>query len=169
MPTVNRSLTAVLLILAVFSVGCSSSNVVATLDATVAAAETAVTIIESTGGIDHHQALLIQSYLGNVGAAASIAATELASTDSVAKKAQVIIAAFDRAVIATNVLNQLPPAIQAAIQGVVSAVQAFLQTVVPAKSVSLTGNPKLGSQNAAKLKIIRERGVKLSTVILHVK
>lgn len=172
MPTINRSFAAplaVLLILALFSAGCSSSNVVTTLDAAVAAAEVAVTIIETTGGITQAQAVTIETYLQAVGSASSIASTELATNDSATRKAQVIIAAFDKAVISTNALNQLPPAISGAIQAVIAAVQSFLQTISPAVKTAKLGAVKLNAQEAARLSGIHTRGYMLSRHTLHTK
>lgn len=107
--------------------GCSSSSVIDALNATVAAADAAVTALEVSGVINPIVGQSVVGYLNSVTKASEEAATELASTDSSAVKATTIADDFAQAVMPD--LTQAPVGVRAAIAAVDAAIKAFLASV----------------------------------------
>ncbi len=103
-------------------IGCSPSQVVATLQAVVVATEAAVAALSASGVVIPSS---VMAYLQAVNTATGCASTEIASTDTDAQKAVKIAACFTSAV-KPVVPAGTPALIVGVIQSVDAAVAAFL-------------------------------------------
>lgn len=150
------SAAALVCLLSLCTVACSSSNLVPLLDATVSAADAAVAELASSGTIDPAAAQKITNYLGQVATAASEASTELASSDSTAVKTEKITADF-AAIVVPDVAN-LSPALAASIRAVDAAVQAFVSALTSANAqIEAHGvqNAQIGVRDRLRLEAIK--------------
>jgi hypothetical protein len=149
--------------------GCGVSNVTTTLEIVITSAETAVGVLGATGTIPPAVVTQVDTYLTLVSQATSFAATELASSDSSAVKADKIIAQF-----ASISAPILPPGIAqtivAVIQAVANAVANFLNTIQPAATTgihraSIPSSIKISSADKNTLSQIKLRADALTLKI----
>ena len=117
-----KRILALALVLAL--VGCTTNQVLATLDAAVIASELAVTALAANGQISQENAAIVMSALSPIPDAASQIVAELASTDPDAIKAGKV-AAITAGVVAG--LQGLPPNVQVYVQAALAAWQKFLK------------------------------------------
>jgi hypothetical protein len=165
---VKRSANQTVLVAAVlFTVllsACSSSQIVASLEAVVAAAELAVPVIGAAGGIPPQTSAVIVSYLQAVGLATGKASVILAGTGTAAEKSAAIVAAFAQ-VAALNLPPGTPAEIVAVINGVSQAVINFLSPFNPPATAARVGlNWKLSGRDKAKLADLKARSDEISKV-----
>ncbi len=124
-------LTAVALALA-FLMGCTQNQILATLEASVAATETLVAALQVAGKIDPSIANEIENAIASLPAAFRETASELSSMDAEAAKAAKIASYYATTVAALQVL---PPEAQTYASAISASIHAFLaglpQTEVP--------------------------------------
>ena len=118
--------TLILALLALF--GCTSSQVLVTLEASVAATEALVASLAATGNMSPATAAEITAAIVGLPAAFQGTSAELATTDPAgikyAKIALLYAPTLER-------LKVLPPAAQAIVSAVVSAIGNFLNSIAP--------------------------------------
>lgn len=148
------------------STACSpSSALVVSLNAIEAAAEAAVPVLTISGTIPAPLAPLVSAYLGSVSAAVNETVTELQSTDTAARKAQVIEGYWATAVIPN--LTGAPVNVVAIIQAVDASVKAFLGQLNPvagtfaAHAIQANAMPALTRGDRSALNNIAKRAHKL--------
>ncbi|MGH7484617.1 MAG: hypothetical protein ACREMY_03300 [bacterium] len=160
-------LAAVLAALALLLAACGTSSVVTALEAVVATAETAVSVLSATGQIPAPVATEINIYLGDVGTAAAFAASELASTDSTAVKVTKIIQQFSM-IAAPSLPPGTAQTIIAVVQAVTTAIAKFLAQITPAVTAKRAAviPPKItiSSSDARKLLSLRTRALAIAAV-----
>jgi hypothetical protein len=133
---------ALLVLIGIFLVACSSGTVIMALEAAVSAAEVAIPVVAGAVGLPPATLSTIMSYLQAVSEATSQASTILASTTTTsAQKSAAILQAF---VTASKALN-LPPGTSTEVVSVVNAVATavanFLTNFANAKPVPVTAKP----------------------------
>ncbi len=116
------NLTATALALA-FLMGCTQNQILATLEASVAATETLVAALQVAGKIDTSVASEIESAIAGLPAAFRETASELSSMDAEAAKAAKIASYYASTVAALEVL---PPEAQAYASAISASIHAFL-------------------------------------------
>ena len=124
MKTLTLKISAVALA-AVMIVGCSSSQILVTLEASVAAAEV---LINTLPGIDPALRVSISAAISELPVAFQGTQAELATTDSAGVKFAKISVLY--AGVLAN-LKALPPAAQVYVSAIVSAINIFLQAITP--------------------------------------
>jgi hypothetical protein len=122
---------ALLLVVAVVICACAPGQVVATLEAVIAAVEVALPLVMQGSGLPADQQAKITAYVSAVANATSQAAAELASADSGQVKAARVTAIF-----AGITAPMLPPGtaqrVVSVVASVANAVAKFLVQVQPA-------------------------------------
>ena len=126
--------TLILALLALF--GCTSSQVLVTLEASVAATEALVVSLAATGNMSPVTAAQITAAIVGLPAAFQGTSDELATTDAAGVKYAKIALLY--APTLAN-LKVLPPAAQAIASAVVSAIGNFLKTLTPAQLLAGSG------------------------------
>lgn len=114
------------------STACSGSTaVLASLKATVVAADAGLAVLSAAGAIPPTAATLAENYLASVSTAVSATATELASSDTVAIKDSKVAEIWAKAVLPD--IPGLPSVVSIALKAVEAAVNTFLgqMNVVP--------------------------------------
>jgi hypothetical protein len=108
--------------------GCTGSDILLTLEASVAASEILVASLATAGKIPAADATPIEAAIADVPAAYTQTSTELASSDAPAVKTLKITAYFANAL---QKLNALPPEAQVYAIPVTQAINAFLNAINP--------------------------------------
>lgn len=125
------------LALSILLTGCKQSSITTNLQLVIAAAETAVSVLEGTGTIPPPVGTLINTYLNAVSEGTVFASMELASTDPQPIKASKIIAKF-----ASIAKPDLPAGtaqnIVTVIEAVANAAAKFLATISTAQTALAT-------------------------------
>ena len=115
-----------------FLMGCTQNQILATLEASVAATETLVAALQVAGRIDPPVANEIENAIAGLPAAFRETASELSSVDSEAAKAAKIASYYASTVAALEVL---PPEAQTYASAISASIRVFLsglpQTEVP--------------------------------------
>jgi len=129
--------------------GCSQNQVLATLEASVGAAETVVQALTGTGKISPGAAQAIESAIANLPAAYEQTAAELSSNDPDAVKA-VKIAGYYASTLAA--LQGVPDDARLYAQAIASSIQAFLATLAqtPIATAHAAGKPPVTAKYDAK-------------------
>jgi hypothetical protein len=109
-------------------IGCTSSQILTTLEASVAAAEALVVTLTATGNMDPVVAAEITAAIVDLPRAFQGTSVELATTDPPAIKYSKIALLY--APTLAN-LRVLPPAAQAIVSTLVAAIEKFLQSIAP--------------------------------------
>lgn len=144
----NRISLASVAIVALALISCSSSQIIATLEDVVTAAEIAVTVIGAATGLPANTSAQIVTYLQAVSTATGQASVILAGAGTSAEKAARIVAAFAR-IAALNLPAGTPAQIVAVVRGVGQAVATFLlnfpSNAAPTVPVSATARLQLSN------------------------
>jgi len=146
------ALTILCAALFTFTQACQTSTVITNLNAVIAAAQTALGILESSGQIPVGQANVIAGYLANVSVAATEAATELQSNDPTPVKVSTITHFFATSVM-TNI-QSFPPALIGPVQAVDGAIRVFL--------ASIGSQPPVAGRKATTLSVLVPDHIKIS-------
>ena len=112
-------------------VGCTQAQVLASLEASVAATETLVASLEVAGKVSPSIADEIESAIADLPAAFQETAAELSSTDNAAAKATKIGAYYTATIVA---LQALPQEAQIYASAISASIQAFLTALQPAEA-----------------------------------
>lgn len=120
-------MTAVLIFCLAFG-GCTSNQVLVTLEASVAATEVLVASLAASGKIDPNTAAQIENAIVGLPVAFQGTSTELATTDPPGVKYAKIALLYAPTLTA---LNALPPTARAYASAVVAAIQSFLHAIQP--------------------------------------
>jgi hypothetical protein len=136
-------LTAMALALALLT-GCTQSQVLATLEASVAATEALVAGLQTGGKIAPGVATELEAAVAGLPAAYRETAAELASTDAAAAKAFKIAGYYASTVAA---LQALPPDARPYAAAIAASIQAFLN------SVQQTAQPELLSAAPVRARV----------------
>lgn len=150
--------------------GCSQDQVLASLEASVAATEALVVTLQATGQMNPTTASEIESAIAGLPAAFRETATELSSNDNDAEKAVKISGYYDSTIAALQVL---PPDARAYASAISASIQAFLSGLRRAQVVrSVTPQPADGKPDSKRLKAISRRaailGLQLGDLKLQV-
>jgi hypothetical protein len=161
-------LTAAALAMA-FLMGCTQSQVLATLEASVAATETLVAALQVAGNIDPAVANEIENAIASLPAAYRETAAELASPDADGTKS-VKIASYYASTVAS--LQVLPPEAQIYASAISSSIQAFLSDLPQTKdgrALAPAGKATVTRFDAKKLNAISRRADALDTQLTELK
>ena len=140
-------LTAVALALA-FLTGCTQNQILATLEASVAATETLVSALQAGGKIDPTVASAIEGAVAGLPAAFQETAAELASADVQALKAAKIAGYYASTEAA---LRALPPAAQVYASAISASIDAFLSQLPQGQSThAMASRANVSSAPAAR-------------------
>jgi hypothetical protein len=112
-------------------VGCTQAQVLASLEASVAATETLVASLEVAGKISPATADEIETAIADLPAAFQETAAELSSSDSAAARAVKIAEYYSATIVA---LQALPPEAQVYASAISASIQAFLSALQPAQA-----------------------------------
>jgi hypothetical protein len=138
-----------------FLVGCGTSQVVSTLDAVVASAQAAVSVLGAAGQIPPGTVALIDTYLKAVSQAAMFASTEINSSDSTAVRITKIVQQFAM-ITAPNLPAGTAQNIVAVIQAVTQAIASFLTNLQPV-GVGTTASIRFSKSDLARLGAIHTK------------
>ena len=155
-----------------FLMGCSQSQILLTLEASVAATEALVATLQQSGKIDPATANAIENAIAGLPAAFQDTAAELSSIDTQAIKTVKITGYYASTLLALKVL---PAEAQAYTAAIVTSIQIFLsslpQTAQANRSLSPT-NAKAATAaqfDATRLKAIGSRATLLRSQITELK
>lgn len=168
MTTKVLKLTAAALALA-FLMGCTQSQILATLEASVAATETLVAALQVAGNIDPAVANEIENAIAALPGAYRETAAELSSVDADATKA-VKIASYYASTVAA--LQVLPPEAQVYAAAISASIEAFLSDLPPAqpaRSVSPAAKTTVTKFDANQLNAISRRADALGVRLTELK
>ena len=143
---------AVCLILCLALGGCSQSNVLTTLESSVAATEILVQSLAIAGKNPQDTANQITTAISALPQAYSETAAELSTTDDAAIKAVKISGYFAATV---SALNSLPPQAQVYAQAISASIQVFLQAVSTGNTALKAGKPVAGTSPALDANTLR--------------
>jgi len=161
-------LTAAALAMA-FLMGCTQSQILATLEASVAATETLVAALQVSGNIDPTIASEIENAIAALPAAYRETAAELASPDADGAKSVKIASYYAPTVAALNVL---PPEAQVYASAISASIQAFLGDLPQTKdgrSLAPAGQGTVTRLDAKKLNAISRRADALGVELNQLK
>ena len=150
--------------------GCSQNQVLASLEASVAATEALVVTLQATGKMSPATASEIESAIAGLPVAFRQTATELTSNDNTAEKALKISGYYASTIAA---LRMLPPDARVYATAITASIQAFLSGLRPAQLVrSVTPEVAREKPDSKRLKALSHRaaflGVQLGGLQLHV-
>lgn len=114
--------------------GCSSNQILITLEASVAAAEVLVASLAASGKIDPNTAAQIENAIVGLPVAFQGTSAELATTDAPGIKYAKIVALY---LPTLNALDALPPTARAYASAVMAAIQSFLRAIQPPPGLKL--------------------------------
>ena len=148
-----------LLIFCLLLSSCSSSQIVATLEAVVSAAEIAIPVIGSAAGLSPQTQTMIVTYLQAVNRATGQASTILSGPGTSAEKAVAIASLFAGVAKGLNLPPGTPTQIINVIQGVANAVMAFLQNFPQSNALKAAApvSMKVSRSDKAKLQSLLSR------------
>ena len=121
-----KTVTAVLLLAVLLMVGCTSSQVISTLESVVSAAEVAIPVIGAATNTPPATINLIVTYLQGVSTASGKASVILSGTGTTAEKSALIVQAFAQVAAGMNLPAGTPTEIVTVINAVAQAVVNFL-------------------------------------------
>jgi hypothetical protein len=161
-------LTAAALAMA-FLMGCTQSQILATLEASVAATETLVAALQVSGNIDPTVANEIENAIAGLPAAYRETAAELASLDADGTKS-IKIASYYASTVAA--LNVLPPEAQVYAAAISASIQAFLSDMPQSKdgrALAPAGRAKVTRFDGKQLSAISQRADALGVELNQLK
>jgi hypothetical protein len=126
----------------VMLVGCTQSQILITLEASVAATEALIATLEVTGKISPATAGAIETAITGLPAAYAETAAELSSTDNAALKAAKIAALYGDTLTA---LKALPPEAQFYAAAITASIHAFLNALSTGAKMLATSKEPLGT------------------------
>lgn len=126
--------------------GCTQDQVLASLEASVAATETLVATLQASGKISPTTASEIENAVAGLPAAFRETTAELASSDSTAAKSAKIAGYYASTIVA---LQTLPPDAQAYASAISASIQAFLTSLTPAQTERSAGPTALSPAKLA--------------------
>jgi hypothetical protein len=144
--------------------GCSQSQILVTLEASVAATEVLVGTLAVTGKIPPDTAVAITGAIAQLPAAYQATTTELASTDSDAIKA-VTIAGYYANTLAS--LQAVPADAQVYATMIAGSIEAFLSTLVQTQGQAVNMSAK--ARTAAKLDANKLQAIHARAMVLGVR
>jgi hypothetical protein len=166
MKTKVVKLTAAALAMA-FLMGCTQSQILATLEASVASTEALVAALQIGGKIDPAIAGEIENAIAELPAAFRQTAAELSSSDSAAARTARIAGYYSATIVA---LRALPPEAQVYASAISASIQAFLSGLQPAQATrSLAGGGKPIRFDAKRLNAIATRATVLGVQLAELK
>ena len=149
-----KIVTSALLILCLALGGCTQSDILTSLEASVAATEAVVVALEMTGKIPPDVASEIENSISTLPDAYKQTTAELASADDATTRALKIASYYATTVAALNVL---PPAAQPYVAAIQASIQAFLSAVstgqkqLTASRPAASAPPKLDARKLAAI------------------
>jgi hypothetical protein len=147
--------------------GCTQEQVLASLEASVAATETLVASLEVAGKISPTIADEIENAIADLPAAFSETAAELSSRDNAAARAAKIAGYYSATVVA---LRALPPEAQVFASAISASIQAFLSGLQPAQATrSPADGAESGRFNEKRLNAIATRAAALGVQLAELK
>jgi hypothetical protein len=166
MKTNANKLTIVALAM-VALMGCTPNQILATLEASVAATESLVASLQIAGKLSPTAANAIENAIAGLPAAYRETAAELASSDNAAVKAAKVTGYYTSTMVA---LKMLPPEAQTYATAISASIQAFLSGLQPAPAVrSFTPGVESGRFDAKRLNAIGCRAVVLGVQLAEQK
>jgi hypothetical protein len=155
----NAKKLTVLIVAMVCLAGCSQQQVLASLEASVAATEVLVGTLQATGRIDSTIASQIESAIAGLPTAYQETAAELSSADSSATKVAKI-SEYYASTIAS--LQALPPDAQVYASAISASIRAFLSGLTPVEDArALERGGESVRLDAKRLKAIGDRAAVL--------
>jgi hypothetical protein len=148
--------TLSILMLLLFTAGCTSNQVITSLDVAVTATEVALPIVAGATGMSPALTASIMTYLQDADQALALAAQEQSSSDSDQVKAAKILAFFASVKIPN--LAGAPAAVVQAIQTIASDIAKYLANYQPTPP-GTSFNLKPSSNDRLKLDGIRARAL----------
>ncbi len=143
--------------------GCTQNQILASLEASVAATEVLIGTLEVTGRISPTVADELQSAIFQLPAAYSQTAAELASNDSAATKAAKVTAYYADTL---TWLNALPPSAQIYAEAISASIEAFLSSLHPADANRMLARGTVVMVNFDS-KSLEEIGVRAASLQTH--
>lgn len=161
-----KLLMTAVLILCLALGGCASNQVLATLQASVAATEALLVTLQIAGKIQPATANAIENALINLPEAYSQTAAELATTEDAAMKAVKISGYF-----ATTIyqLNMLPPDARVYASAITAAINAFLNSLSVGQQALKAGKPGASTSPALDAKSLQEIALRAAKMDLKLK
>jgi hypothetical protein len=152
-----------LLALVVFAalVGCTSNQVLVTLEASVAATETLVASLAANGEIPAETAYEISTAIAGLPTAFQQTKAELDTTDSAALKSTKIALLY---IPTLQAIDSLPPGARAYAVAISAAIQSFLKAITPA-TTGLQASPTSPAIDIGSYKHLDDRIFELTDKI----
>jgi hypothetical protein len=151
----------------VLLVGCSQSQILASLESSVAATEVLVVTLQAAGKISPTVADEIENAIAGLPAAYRETAAELSSSDNAATMAAKITGYYSSTIVA---LRALPPEAQLYASAISASIQAFLSGLPPAQATrSLARGSVTGKFDVERLNAIGHRSAVLGVQLAKLK
>jgi len=144
----NAIMLKIVALAMVVLVGCTQDQVLASLEASVAATEALVATLQASGKISPAIASEIENAVAGLPSAFRETTAELASSDSTATKSAKIAGYYASTIAA---LQTLPPDAQAYASAISASIRAFLSGLMPAQALDVSGTGTLTSDARTKL------------------
>ena len=164
---INANMLTIVALAMVALMGCTQNQILATLEASVAATESLVASLQIAGKLNPTVADAIENAIADLPAAYRETAAELASSDNAAVKAAKVTGYYSATIVA---LRMLPPEAQIYATAISTSIQAFLLGLQPAQATgALATGVESGKFDEKRLNAIGCRAVVLGVQVIELK